>query len=430
MRDQIAKAYLCLLLIVLPMDWFGPTGELFREAGAKPAIPLMMLASLVIFGDKYKSLVTSFSNSSWLVCCRFFGIFACGVFAFTLNLIFGWSQFGGTKNPSIQFVTQAGLFIITPLILVMHGELLRKEQWTAYILRLLPWVVSIHLLALSLDMTGMLAYNRLPLSMFRTGSELVSMRISGLFSEPSYFGTMAAMYGIPLMLIPSGNFRRGRQLLALLLFAAALCTGGKTLIPVAICGFIGYFWYSKTRLLTPRNALIAIVLAAISIGVVAGRSALDVQENLSSAMRFGSTLTSINAAIAGYGVTGVGFGQFHFMYLKKFMPSFLLFSEEAIGQMASTAEHRASTYNIFSRYLIEEGVLGLCLFIACLRDFYKLARNDRKISSLLGVILVSASLGFLLTQEPYCYPPLILGAALIIGGHNQGLFSSIGKAAL
>jgi hypothetical protein len=47
------------------MDWFGPTGALLREAGAKPAIPLMVLASIVIFGARYGRIVTSLPVGAW-----------------------------------------------------------------------------------------------------------------------------------------------------------------------------------------------------------------------------------------------------------------------------------------------------------------------------------------------------------------------------
>ncbi len=419
MRDQLVKAYLWLLIVLVPMDQFGPTSALLREGGAKPAIPLMMLASLVLLGKRYEQVFTALPASSALLAYRFLGIFACSLLAFTLNLIFGWSRFDEAKDPLIQFVTQAALFALTPLIIILHAELFRDRRWPEYIIGLLPWAVGIHLAALLLNIAGLLVYNRFPLSLFRTGSEEVSMRISGLFSEPSYFGTMAAMYGIPLLMIYDKRSKRGRRLLAVVLFSAALYTGGKTVIPVSICGFIGYSWYDRTRLFTVRKILAAATLGVISVGIVVAQSALDVRENLSSAMRFGSTLTSINVAIAGYGIMGVGFGQFHFMFLRKFMPAFLLFSEEAVNQMASSAAHRTSTFNLFTRYLVETGLMGLFLFIAWLRDLCSFARDDRQVASLLGILLVSTSLGFLLTQEPYCYPPLMLGAALILGAHNQ-----------
>jgi hypothetical protein len=407
------------------MDWFGPTGALLREAGAKPAIPLMVLASIVIFGARYGSIVTSLPVSSWRLVCRFFGIFACGVMAFVLNLIFDWSRFGEAKNPVTQFITQAALFLLTPLLIAMHAELFRNRRWSSYIVSLIPWAAGIHLVVVALDVIGAFRFDRLPLSMFRTGSEAASMRVAGMFSEPSYFGTMAALYGIPLLFASPAHSRRRNVALALLLFAAALYTGGKTVVPVAICGFLGFSWYSKTRFFTLRNVIIGLVVASVTIGVVISRSALNVQDNLSSAMRFGSTLTSINAALAGYGILGVGFGQFHFMFLQKYMPNFLLISEEAISQMASTADHRASTYNLFTRYLIETGVTGLLLFLASWRDLYKIARNDRNLASLTGVLLISTSLGFLFTQDPYCYPPLIFGAAMILGAHTDSRSSSI-----
>lgn len=42
------RCYILLLMVTLPMDWFDPTGKLLREAGARPAIPLMVGASFFI----------------------------------------------------------------------------------------------------------------------------------------------------------------------------------------------------------------------------------------------------------------------------------------------------------------------------------------------------------------------------------------------
>ncbi len=428
MRERLVKLYLWLLVIALPMDWFGPTGALLREAGAKPAIPLMIAASVLLLPTRSRSMMRSLPAPSGRLLCLYGGIFLCGLLAFTANLIFGWSRFGGAKNPFTQFVTQAALFLLAPLLIVTQSELFRDRRWPTYLAGLLPWAAAVHLLALGLDSAGLLRFNRLPLSLFRTGSAVVSMRVSGLFSEPSYFATMAALYGVPLILLAPARSRKLWVALALLLFAAALYTGGKTLIPVTVCGFLGCVWYRKTRIFTARNLAIGGLLAAVAAAIIVRQSALNVQDNLSSAMRFGSTLTSINAALAGYGLLGVGFGQFHFMFLKKFMPSFLLYSREAMLQMASGAEHRTSTYNLFTRYLIETGVTGLLLFLASLRDLYMIARSNQASGSLLGVIFISISLGFLSTQEPYCYPPLILGAALVLGAHNRWIFSAASEA--
>lgn len=419
MGDRSIKVYLWLLLVSLPMDWFGPTGALLREAGAKPAVPLMMSAALAVAFARRQNLVKALPLASWLHVSRFFWILLCGLVAFVLNLVFRWSQFGGGKNPVTQFLSQAALFVLTPLLIVVHAELFRDRRWPEYMVQILPWVVLLHLLALALELIGVFRYDHLPLSLFRTGSEAVGMRTAGLFSEPSYFATMAALYGVPLLLVPRLRGVGRCRAIALLLFAAALYTGGKTVIPVTLFSVIGFVWYSRTRLFTLRNLGVVLVGVVVAATIIVSQSALDVRDNLSSAMRFGSTLTSVNVALAGYGITGVGFGQFHFLYQKSFMPSFLLFSEEALLQLASSAEHRTSTYNIFTRYLVETGVTGLLLFLLALRHLFVTASRDRQLASLLGVLLLSASIGFLLTQEPYCYPPLILGAALILGVHHS-----------
>src|SRR5204863_5487518 len=40
------KLYLFLVLVLLPIDWFAPTGELLREFGAKPATLLLTFGGL------------------------------------------------------------------------------------------------------------------------------------------------------------------------------------------------------------------------------------------------------------------------------------------------------------------------------------------------------------------------------------------------
>jgi hypothetical protein len=402
------------------MDWFKPTGLLFREGGAKPAIPVLITGSIVMACAWRKRFIHALPVSSLRVLYLFGGVFVCGVLAFLLNLIFGWSRFGEVKDPVTQFVTQATLFLVTPLVIVTHAELFTERRWAVLIMDAIPWAASLHLMAAICQILGVLQPEHLPLSLFRNGTPEFNMRIAGLLSEPAYFGTMSALYGIPLLVIRSDGRKWWYRLLALLLFAMSLYSGGKTIIPVVICGLISYMWYRRAHILTLRNMTVLLAVAAISAVVVVRQSALNVQDNLSTAMRFGSTATSLNAAFAGYGILGVGFGQFHFMFVKQFMPSFMFFSQEAVGQMSSTAEHRASTFNLFTRYLIETGICGLLLFLAFLRSLFRMAREDQRLGSLLGILLVAVSLGFLMTQEPYCYPPLILGAALVLGSQKEG----------
>jgi hypothetical protein len=381
----------------------------------------MLAATLIVLLLWPDRLWAGISFPLLRVLCLFGLIFLCGFTAFCLNLAMGWSRFDVNKAPLTQFVVQAGLFLLTPALILTHAQLLRHRHWSAYTIALIPWAAAIHLGVAALELAGVFHYNRLPLSLFRTEYEVNSMRLSGMTSEPSYFGTMAALYGLPLLLaFPEKQRPIGRlpcRLLAALLFAFALAAGGRTVLPVSLCGLLAYAWYARLRLFSLRNVSMILLVAALSIFFLVRTSALDIHDNLSSAMRFGSTLTSLNVVFAGYGITGVGFGQFHFMFLERFMPHFLLFSEEAITQMSSTAEHRTSTFNLFTRYWVETGIAGLALFLGFLAYLFRLARRERGQRALVGVLMLGSSLGFLLTQEPYCYPPLILAASLILAAH-------------
>jgi hypothetical protein len=417
LQEAATKAYLALLIFAIPMDWFKPTGLLLREGGARPAIPLMLAASIYLVCSRWSSLVHGMPRSNVRVLSIFGGIFLCGLVAFSLNLIFAWSRFGGAKDPVTQFATQTLLLLIVPLILVTHAELFAEARWREFALRALPWAAALHLAFAILNAAQLLDPNGLPLSLFRTGD--THGRISGLMSEPSYLGTLAAMYGLPLLLLPATKGRLPHAAIALLLFATAMYANAKTVIPVAVCGLVGYVWYSRRPLLTPGRIAVALGMAGVSAVIILRNSVLDLQDNLSSAMRIGSTVTALTACLAGYGIAGVGIGQFHFMYLPRFMPRFLLLSTEALVEMSSATQSRASTYNIFARYWIETGVAGLVLFLALLRRLFIMARQDRRPASLAGMLLVATSLGFLLTQDPYCYPPLLLGSALVLGAHND-----------
>jgi hypothetical protein len=377
----------------------------------------MLAASLILLCSHWRSLVHAIPPASFRVLSIFCGIFLCGFVAFLLNLVFAWSRFGEAKDPVTQFAAQTLLLLVVPFIILTHAELLASARWRDYVLQVLPWAAMLHLVFIVLNAMQWLDPASLPLSLFRNSS--TSTRISGLMSEPSYVGTLAALYGLPLLLLRPRRRQPMRIVIALLLFAMAIYANAKTVIPVSACGLLGYLWYSGTPLLTPRRVTAALCLAGISTAIILRNSTFDLQDNLSSAMRFGSTLTALNASVSGYGLTGVGIGQFHFMFVPRFMPRFLLLSTEALVEMSSAAEQRASTYNLFARYWIETGIVGLLLFMAFLRHLFKVAREDHRPASLLGALLIATSLGFLLTQDPYCYPPLMLGAALILGAHND-----------
>jgi hypothetical protein len=405
------------------MDWFAWTGMLFREAGARPALPLMTAASFYLFLTNGRALFRSLPKELWKALLVFALVGLCGLGGFVLNLIFSWSYFGGSKDPVFQAVAQMALFLLTPVILVAHTSLLKKAEAREAFLSYIPFAASFHIVCMLLDATGFLRATQFPLSVFRlTDPSNISLnvyRIAGLFTEPSYFGAMAAMYGLPLLLLHPAS-RKSKYfnfLVAIALFISAFYIGAKTVIPVSICGYVAFLWQTRTSAFTLTRTLALVPLISASIFVVTSTSALSIQDNLSSAMRFGSTVTALNVARAGYGITGLGFGQFHFMFRSEYVPDYMYLSQEAQDQMLPDAAHRASTFNLFARYLVETGVIGLTLWLYLIRRLALLARRYQDRSLTLGALLMGSALGFLLLQDPYCFPPLILGMAFVIAGH-------------
>lgn len=421
------RLYLLLLAIALPMDWFAWTGAILREAGARPAIPLMTVASIYVFLTKANGFARDLPPPINRILLVFALIALCGMVAFVINLVCSWSYFGGAKDPVIQAITQTALYLLVPFILIAHTVLLRQDSTRSLFLSYIPIAAGIHLGCMLLEAIGFLQPVSFPLSLFRVVNEgaigVNTNRLAGLFSEPSYFGAMAAMYGLPLLLIQSRNkyLTWLRQLMAISLFASALIIGAKTVIPVLICGYLAYLWQTRTTIFTFRKTLAVALVAAASILTIKSTATFDIQDNLSSAMRFGSTVTALNIAKSGYGLTGLGFGQFHFMFKPQFVPDFLFLSQEAEDQMSVSAEHRASTYNLFARYLVETGIIGFALWMYLLAQFAKLARSFHSRDTVFGALLMGSALGFLLTQDPYCFPPLILAMAFILAGYYSHL---------
>jgi hypothetical protein len=413
----VLRGYLLALALALPMDWFSWTGNLLREAGARPAIPLMVVASAVIFLSR-KNFWVRFPAQVRGILQIFLLIALCGMIAFFFNLALAWSYFGGSKEPVTQAGAQFALFILTPILMVAHAGLFQAPAVRGQFLRFIPVAAACHLAGLLMEIMGLLHPLQFPLSLFRLTGEVgpQTLRAAGLFSEPSYFGMMAAMYSLPLLLVPwRGRVRRTLYaILALALITASFLIGAKTVIPVLICGIIAFFWHSRTKILTIPRVLALCTLGIIFGAFIISKSALSVSDNLSTAMRFGSTVTAIRVASAGYGITGVGFGQFHFLFRQEYFPSYLFLSQEAIEASQRTAAHRASTYNLFARYLVETGIAGLILWLCLLARFARIARSSLEDSMRVGVLLIGTSLGFLLTQDPYCFPPLIVGMALVI----------------
>lgn len=407
---MLTRAYLFLLLLALPIDYFSPTGALFREGGARPAIPLMVLGSLWIIYRQWRWMLVSLP-ALWRRCALLLAtIGLLGGIAFGINVAWEISYWDGARSPMGQFLSQASLFVLVMPVLVAHAWLFSQPGLGKAAVRLLPWAVAIHLLMIAGQAAHIFEERTFPLSYFRGYVQRDTP--NGLMTEPSYVGVMAGMYGLALLVcMPEKRWRYRALGFAPMLIA--LLIGGKTLIPVLLTAWLGYAYQSRTRILSLRNLAVVALVAGVGYQVVVSRAALDVRDNLSSAMRFGSTLLAYNVARAGYGVLGIGFGQFHFVYRPKYAPWFLNYSTEAIAAFARSANVRASTYNLPIRIVDETGILGLLLYCLVLFLLFRNARRHNDLIHRLGAVIAAASLGFLLTQDAYFFPPLVCGASMM-----------------
>ena len=397
-------------LVLLPIDWFGPTGLLLREAGAKPASPFLALVLVGLLLSPHRSVRLNPEAWRFMVACA---LVACiGSFSFGLNLIMGWSTLEWNRNPIAQFCGQLAMFLLFAAILLSLLTLLQTKGARDFLLRALPWVAALHLSMFALEASGALGNNPVIL-LFRTDIGLID-RASGLMSEPSYYGTFAALFGVPLMFTGTGP-RALRRLLGMTLIATAVLVQAKTMFVVLAAQAL-YLLLAPhgSRLARPMLLLGCAIAGIAALSVVQDTGANNLDENMSTIMRVGSTATSMNVATAGYGVTGIGFGQFHFFYTPRFAPDFLFLSQEALDQFSHLSPLRASTYNLLTRTLVETGIGGFLLLFGSIAAILWRRRRATDEATRVGMLFIFGSIGFLTTQDTYCYPPLALGLALTL----------------
>lgn len=405
-----------LLVFLLPVDWFELTGTLLREAGAKPAIPVaVLLAATALTLGSRRPRGKEFEDWS---SHSFFALLYLGTVAFLLNLILGWSASDYQRSPLTQFVSQAGLLLLFGFS--VHGlmRLFAQPAMRYTAVRVLPWAAALHFAVFVLEALNLVSDASGWLSWFRTDGGVIE-RPTGLTSEPSYFGTLAALYGAPLI-VQTGRWRPVRVLLGLALIAGAVMIMAKTVFVVLLCQLLLLAVYGRRIIRVRWLTLLTLPLLTLAVWTATTTAAVDLEENLSSVMRIGSSLLAVNASLNGYGVSGVGLGQFHFFYQERFAPDFLFVSTEALTQLEPSVDQRASTFNLFLRLLIETGVAGLLLFLALLHRSLRAAGQSTEAGARLGLLLVAGSVGFLLTQDTYFYPPLAVGLALALTTPQPG----------
>lgn len=404
--------YLLFIMILLPIDWFSPTGEIFREAGAKPVnlfVALTAIIALIFARPIHRARAPVHVQLIWFL------IFTIGSISFFINYLnFETADFGG-KSALSQYFAQSGMILLFAVNIQVLIYFFRHPNRRNGVINALPAAALIHLFFYFLEYLDILQNLGGVFDVFRNENGFIE-RPSGLMSEPSYYGTFAALYAVPLLFVP-GRFRVFNRILAVILLMTAVQAQAKTMILVLLFQII-FIAFMSVR--SGKNSYfisaLAIIFIPIAYGLVYYTGAANVEENLSSNMRLGSNIVAFNAAADGYGIFGSGIGQFHFLFRPEYAPDFLFLSREALSQFNGAATSRYSTFNLPLRLLVEAGVIGLFLFLLLIFLALRYARGSRDDASVIGTCLVGGSLGFLMTQDTYCLPSLFFGLALLLTG--------------
>lgn len=362
-----------------------------------------------------------------LFTAAYVAIAVLGAFAFAYHYGDVFVSPGSSRTPGSQFMQQTSmmlLFIAEFLALCAFFASVDRRQLVG---DLLPSVVAAHIAIFLLEGIGVFRNGEaVSLAWFRGGGGQID-RPSGLMSEPAYWGAFAATYSLALL------FNRGRNkamgiVLALVLLILGALIQAKTMFPAAIAGF-AYIVASGSA--TRQERKIGIVLIGLvilgGISVALMTAAANVDENLSTAMRLGSTLLAWNVAASGLGFVGVGTGQFHFFFTREFAPSFLLLSNEAQDLITGVSESRASTFNLPIRYLVEDGVLGLAVAAGIIFSVVRRHWSSADAATRIAVGFIVTSVFLLLTQDSYCYPLLAFGLALAVTESSESGYAIIDR---
>ena len=410
------QIFIMSLAFIMPMDWFSPTGLLLREFGSQPVNVLVLIAGLISAPNvllQKGGLQKILSSEKYF----FIGVFLLiggGVLGYLSSLAFWDYPTLGNKTPSLQFFLQGALLACLPIAILIIRHYLSHENAINLFIKCMRWAAVVHVCFFFIDYIGIVGDGDWFYSMFRTDDYSTAMRPSGLFSEPSYYGVAICIYfpfvilGIIKQHFPAKIFWAGVLAIA---FISLVLSGSRTgMISAVIQIFVWSILSRDYRLL--KLALFSMV-AAVAAVYLAQRISIDGANgfDLSVIMRVGSTLLSLNVAIDGWMWTGIGLGQFHFFYLPAYAPDFLFLSDEAWSLFNGVSEYRAHTFNLFTRILLETGVIGFFGWVLFCRSIVIPKKLKQKEFSQRDKLLIIASVGagFLLSsQDFYLYLPFYI----------------------
>lgn len=417
------RIFIILLAFILPIDFLSPTATLFREFGAQPVNILVLIVGIILSPNAFKQGWKNqrfFSRKYFLIGMLL--LISGGFIGFIASSAFWHYTVFGNKSTIMQFILQGALITCLPISLIITRYYFSNDNVLNLFFKSMRWAAVVHFCFFIFDYIGLIGNGDWFYSMFRTVDYSTNLRPSGLFSEPSYYGVAVCLY-FPFIVLGIFGKRFSVKLFWSIVLIIALVSlylsGSRTGIIAIIIQLL--VWV----LLTRRSRIFKLAIFVIFFASVAFYSTQRInggnEFDLSSIMRAGSMLLSINVAMNGWVWSGIGFGQFHFFYVPYFAPNFLFLSDEAWSFFNGTSEYRAHTFNLFTRILLETGVIGFVGWILFCRSL--VIPNRRKLNTGLNkreqmLILASIGGGFLLfSQDFYLYLPFYI--LLVIFGQSR-----------
>ena len=407
-----------LAFLVLPSDYFRPTAEIFREAGAKPLSLYLISTVLVGFIARMSitSRMASLKGRTGIGLLLLFLGTILNFFSLELHGVEKVAHIDGNYTPYGQFIRQAAMFWFLLLSLaasaIFWSQIIRRVR-LGYVITV---TTLIHLLlylyeALSPDGMHSIA------AWFKT--DLGIGRASGLTTEPSYWGVYSACMIFCLSKLQMHRFFK-LGLIGLLALSAIL-SNSKTFYLIFFC-LSAWAIVSATRHTRLKSLAIfsAIGLPALAYAAIALGAATPA-DNMSSLQRFGGSVVALNVWLNSLPVFGIGFGQFNFFYDPSMgLPGYDA-TPEAINLFKFDGLTRASTYNLYIRSLLEGGLPLLLLMVAgilfaLLRVYRLQSHSDYAIRQNAGIagILIGSGAAFWLTQDSFSNSYIALGMGLVI----------------
>lgn len=412
MKNFWAPLYFCAFSL-LQMDSYPLGARLLREFGARPSNFLLAICLLAILCAFFLRAI-KFSLPSLVIFFATTGVISLNFF----TIDFGLEDFYSRRPPFESFLAQSAVLVWALLsyhiwlFLLKNTPLISKDNAVIFSTYSTIFFVAFDLFLVTSENYALGRYTLGLLQFYHD-----PFRVSGATSEPSILGAWIAFLWPMLFLVRKKHFFCQRVTLVTALIILGLFFGGRTFLML----FGLQTLYLIIRSLFFGNLAKRISLALMLAPLLAiflsftFNYILDIENNLSSMARFGSTVTALIVGIDNF-PSGIGIGQFSY-YFANSVPDLFRASEEINYWASGDSESRLSTFNLPARLFVELGLVGVfyitLFFLSSVRQWIFLSRLAEDPTKTCVPLVFIAGCGFWLSQDQYGYQPAIFSISLI-----------------